>query len=62
MVQMCKMIISPGVFFFYFSKIFINWAVRVKRKNAPQMMTKNIVTLHISGTIHHIIVIFGTQL
>ena len=49
MVDMCKMMISPGVFFI-FSKL-----LKVKKRSK---MTKILpVAFHISGTIHHMIVI-----
>ena len=48
LVCKCKMIISPGVFFFYFFKILIFWVVRrVKGQKWPKM-TKNWPLLFIS--------------
>ena len=61
MVHMCKMIISPAVFFI-FSKC---WFFRVLRgksaKNGPKWQKILSVMLHISGIIHHMIVIYGTH-
>ena len=59
--------ISPGIFFQFF-KILIFWIVRegggggggVKGKKQSKM-TKNSVMLHISGTVHQMVVIFGTH-
>ena len=62
MVHMCKMVISPGVFF-HFHKIFIFQIVRgVKGQNLVQNNKKFSVTLQISGTIHHMNVIYGTHM
>ena len=62
MVHMCKMVISPGVFF-HFYKIFIFQIVRgVKGQNLVQNNKKFSVTLRISGTIHHMNVIYGTHM
>ena len=63
MVHMCKMIIPPGVFFI-FSKFWffgLSWKEKGKKQSR---ITKNSVrhTLHISGTIHHMIFIYGTHL
>ena len=57
---MCKMMISPGIFHFF--KILIFWFLRGVK---GQILTSNYqfqsVTLYISGTVDHIIGIFGTQ-
>ena len=54
------MIISLGVFFNFF-KVLIFWVVRgVKGQKNSQNDKKMSVMLHISGTIH-MIVIYGTQ-
>ena len=63
MVHLCEMIKSPGVFFFFF--IFIKFLFSgfsgVKGKKWTKL-TKNYVccTLY-SGTIHHMIFIYGTH-
>ena len=56
----CKMIISAD-FCFIFFKILIFWVVRVikRQKNCPKWQKILSVILHISGTIHHMIVIYG---
>ena len=61
MVQLCKMIMSSV--FFYFFKIFIFWVVRgVKGWKMVQNDKKILsVALHITGTIHHMIVIYGAN-
>ena len=58
MVQMCKTLMSPGVFFNFKILIFqvvkgLNW------QKMAQNDKKFVVSLCISGTIHHIIVIFS---
>ena len=57
-VHKWKMIISPGIFFYFF-KILIFWvARRVKgQKMAKSQKTLSFV-LYISGTIHHMILIY----
>ena len=54
--------ISPG-FFFHFFKILIFWVVSgVKgEKNDPNDKKIMFVALHISGTIPHVTVIYGTH-
>ena len=60
MVQMCK-IISPGVFFNF--QILIFRVVRAERaKNGPKWQKILLVSLRISGTVYHMIVIFGTHM
>ena len=63
MVHMCKMIISPGVFFQFF-KILIFQVVRDCRraKNCPKWQKLLSVALYISGTIHHMTVIYATHM
>ena len=59
MVHLCKMIISPGVFFI-FSKIwFFGLLVGVKGQKVVQNDKK--FSLHILEIVHHMIVIFGTH-
>ena len=55
------MMISPGVFF-QFCDVFIFWAVRgVKGQKMAKDDKKNLsVVADISGTIYHMIVIYGT--
>ena len=61
MVLMCKMIISPGALFHFF-KTLIFWVVRgVKRKNSPKWQKIMSAVLDISGTMHHMIVIWHTH-
>ena len=62
MVHICKMIISPGFFFFNFSKL-IFWVVwRVEMQKTVQNDKKILsVMLYISGTIHNMIAIYGTH-
>ena len=61
---MCKMIISQGVFFSFFSHFdFLGcWAGGVKRKkNRPSQEIKvTSVTHHTSGTVYHLILNLGT--
>ena len=53
--------LSPGVFFFFF-EIFIFQAVRGVKGQRMAQDDKKIMsgTLHISRTIYHMIVIYGT--
>ena len=62
LVHLCKMMISPGAFFHFF-KILIFWVVRrVKgQKNSPKWQKTLSFALYISGTIHHMILIYGTH-
>ena len=60
MVHMCNMISS--VFFHFFKSFFFGVIKGVKAKNGPKNDKKFSVILHISGTIHHMIVIHGTHL
>ena len=58
-VYKCKKMISPGVFF-----IFFNWffsLLGVKEQKIAQNDKKTLSVMpYISGTIHYMIVIFGT--
>ena len=56
------MIVSPGVFFRFF-KILIFWNVRWVKGQKIFLNDKEKLSAarHISGTIHHVIVIYGTQ-
>ena len=50
-------------FFFIFSKFWFSGLLGGNRaKNSPKWQEIMSVVLHISGTIHHMIVIFGTQM
>ena len=61
MVHMCTMIISPGVFFI-FAKFWFFGLLGCKRsKNGPKWQKILSVVLRISGTIHHMIVIYGAN-
>ena len=56
MLQMCKMIISQGVFFNF--KILILWVVGAERAKNGLKWQKNLpIALNISGIAHHMIVI-----
>ena len=63
---MYKRVISPGIFFI-FVKILILRIIKGVRVVKGQKMAKNDkkvlpVSLDISGTIHHMIVIFGARM
>ena len=61
MVHMYEMIISTGVFFII-SKFWFSGLLEGKRaKNSPKWQNIWSVALYISGTIHHLIVIYGTH-
>ena len=61
MVYLCKMIISPGILFI-FSKFWFFGLLGGKRvKNGPKWQKNLSVVLDISGTIHHMSVIYGTH-
>ena len=48
--------------FFYFFKILIFWVIRrVKGQKWPKMTKTLSFALYISGTIHHMILIYGTH-
>ena len=55
MVHMCKRIISPGLFNFNF---WVNNVVKVQKMAQNKKLS---ITLYISVSIHHMIMIFGTQ-
>ena len=51
------------VLFFIFSKFWFFWLLGGKRaKNGPKWKIITSVTHHISGTLHHLILIFGTHM
>ena len=60
MVQMCQMMIFPGVFFNF--KILIFQVVRgaERTKNGPKWQKVLSLAPYISGTIYHMIFIYGT--
>ena len=64
LVHMCKMMIFPGIFFI-FSKFWFSGFFGEGGGDKGQKMTHNYqfqsVTLYFSGTVDHIINIFGTQ-
>ena len=68
MVCKCKMIISSGVFFHFFKNLILHlfqiviFGVNsgVKGQKMAQNDQKLCVVFRISGSIHHMIVIFGT--
>ena len=57
LIHLCKMI-SPGVFLF-FSKLLLGG---LKGKKWPKWQQIMSVELHISGSIHHMIVVYGTHM
>ena len=61
MVRVCQVIICPGVFFHSF-KTLILWVVSGEKGQKMAQNVKKIisVTLHMSGTIDHVIAIYGT--
>ena len=59
---MYKRIISSGIFFIFFKTlIFKIIRVEVKGQKMAQSDKKFCVSLQISGTVHHMIVIFGAH-
>ena len=60
MVHKCKMIISPG-FFLFFSKFWIFGFLGGSNGKKWPKMTKKLVSLRISGTVPHMIMVFGTH-
>ena len=61
-IRNCKMIISLGVFLFF--QNFDFWVVRRVKGQKWSKMTKKTTSfgLYISGTIHHMILIYGTHI
>ena len=56
----CKMIVSMSVF--HFSKFWFFWVVRRVKKQKIVQNDQNLSTVpYISGTTHHMILIFGTH-
>ena len=64
-ICMCKRIISPGIFFFVFQNLIFGiirkWVGVKRAKHDPNDKKILPVSLHISGTVHHMIVIFGAH-
>ena len=61
MVHICKVIVSPSIFFDFF-KILIFQVVSGLEGQKVAQNDKNVsIAPHISGTMHHMIVIYGTQ-
>ena len=72
MVHICK-VISPGIFFFHLLIILILWVVSgrggggeggggfKRAKNSPKWQIIMSVVLHISGTMYHMVFIYGTH-
>ena len=60
--HLCKMIISPGGFSIFTKFWFFGLLRGKKAKNSPKWQKILSVVLHISGTIHHMTVIYGTHL
>ena len=61
MVLICKMIVSPSIFFYFF-KILIFRVINGLEGQKIAQNDKNVsVAPHISGTMHHMIIICGTQ-
>ena len=61
MVHMFKMMISPGIFFIFQNFDFSGSYWGKRAKNIPNWQKIMSVTLDISGTVYHMIVICGTQ-
>ena len=61
MVHMCKRITSSGVLYVFFQIFILTVVSWVKGQKMAQNDKKLSVALHISGSIHHMIVICGTQ-
>ena len=62
MVNLCKMMIFPGLFSFFFKVLIylvFRWGQRAK--NGWKWEKIMPVTFHISGNIHHMVVSCGTQ-
>ena len=60
-----EMMISPGIFFMFsiFFYIFIFWLLGAKGQKMAQEHKKTLsVAVDISGTLYHMIVIYGTLL
>ena len=59
-VDLCKVMISPGILFSFFQNFNFSGCYRGKRaKNGPKWQKILSVAQHISGTMHHMIVTYG---
>ena len=61
MVHKCKRIISPGIFFIFSKGQFPASSGGKRAKNGPKYQKILSVSVCISGTVHHMLVIFGTH-
>ena len=61
MVHLCKMIISPDMFFIFSKFNFFGLLGGKGAKNGPKRQKILSVTFHVSGAIHHMIVIYDTN-
>ena len=61
MVHMCKIIISRGVLFIFSKSWFSRLLGSEKANYGPNWQKIMPVAFHISGNIHHMIFICGTQ-
>ena len=52
------MMISPGFFFQFFGQVSRVKGQKIAQNDKNKTITS--VTCHISGTVHHMIIIFGT--
>ena len=60
-IHNCKLIVSPGFFFIFFKFWFFLLLGGSKCKNGPKWQKTLSVVLYISGSIHHMIFIYGTH-
>ena len=61
----CKMMTSPGVFFFIFSKFWFSGLLRGikgQKKKWPKMAKNSVCLTSYLGNLHHMIVIFGARI
>ena len=61
LVRMGKRVISPGDLLIFFRDFDFQGSKSGNTKNDPKWLKIMSVALDISGSIHHMIVIFGTQ-
>ena len=61
MVHMCNWIISPGFFLHFFKTFIFGVNSGIKEEKMAQNNKKLCVLFHISGSIHDMVVIFGTH-
>ena len=60
-VYICKKMLSEAIFFIFFKILIFRVLTEVKRQKMTQNDQFQSVTLYISGTVDHIIKVFGTQ-